>query len=71
MTGVGRNQRLLRSGGSAFGTLADRRLVHFVIGVWIVRCLARSLFCSLSSFFLWLSLFFTRVRKMFEGKMIL
>ena len=61
VTGVGRNRHLLRSGGSVFGTLADRRLVHFVIGVWIVLSLARSLFCSLSSFFLWLSLSLLRV----------
>ena len=65
------DRRLLCSGGSAFGMLADRRFVRFVIGVWIVLSLARSLFCSLSSFFLWLSLSFARVRKMFEGKMIL
>ena len=65
------DQHLLRSDGSAFGTLVDRCLVRFVIGVWIVLSLARSHFCSLSSFFLWLSLSFARVRKMFEGKMIL
>ena len=60
--------------GSAFGSaligvwFADRCLVRYVIGVWIVLSLARSHFCSLSSFFLWLSLSFARVRKMFEGK---
>ena len=37
---------------------ADRCLVPFVIGVWIVLSLVCSLFCSLSSFFLWLSLFY-------------
>ena len=62
---------------SAFGLaligvwFADRCLVRYVIGVCIVLSLARSLFCSLSSFFLWLSLSFVRVRKMFKGKMIL
>ena len=71
LTKVGRNRRSHRSGGSAFGTLTDRRLVR--------RCdrrldcslsLSLSVFCSLRFFFLWLSLYFVRVRKMFEGKMI-
>ena len=71
MTGVGRNRCLVRSGGSVFGSWLDRRLVRLLIGVWIVLSLACSLFCSLSSFFLWLSLSFAHVRKRFEGKMIM
>ena len=51
-----------RLGRSLIGVwFADRRLVCFVIGVWIVLSLARSLFYSLSSFFLWLSLSLLRV----------
>ena len=78
VTGVGRNRRLLRSGGSAFRTLTDRHLVCWsAFGSLCDRHLGRSLslslsaFGSLRSFFLWLSLSFARVRKMFEGKMIL
>ena len=69
--GSWRNRRLVRR-WSAFGTLVDRRLVCFVIGVWIVLSLARSLFYSLSSFFLWLSLSLLRVwGKCLKVKMIL
>ena len=54
VTGVGRNRRLLRSGGSAFRTLTDRHLVCWsafgsLIGVWIVLSLSRYV-CSLSVF---------------------
>ena len=56
MIGVGRNRRLLRSGGSAFGTLADLRLVRFVIGVWIVL----SLFLALA-LCIWFAAFFLSV----------
>ena len=52
MTGVGRNRRLLRSGGSAFGTLADGRLVRFMIGVWIVLSLSLALCVWFAAFFL-------------------
>ena len=65
MTGMGRNRRLLRSGGSAFaswrnrrlvrrwsafGTLADSRLVRFVIGV--DRSFSGSLSLLFAEFFL-------------------
>ena len=65
VTGVGRNQRLLRSGGSAFGTLVDRRLVHFVIGVWF------TLWSAFGSFGVWLALSFVRWVLSFCGSLSL
>ena len=49
MIGVGRNRRLVRSGGSVFGSWLDRRLVRDEIGVWIGVWLGadRRLVCSL------------------------